>query len=49
MTEEMARRILARDVAGLRRLGLGLFLATAVGLATVAPLLAFVRAHPADT
>ena len=46
--EEVARRILARDFAGLRRLGLGLLLAAVVGLATVAPIVAFVRENPAD-
>ena len=46
--EEVARRIFTRDFAGLRRLGLGLLLATGVGVATVAPILAFVRENPAD-
>ncbi|HVQ31096.1 MAG TPA: glycosyltransferase family 39 protein [Vicinamibacteria bacterium] len=48
VVEELARRALSKDVAGLRKLALGLFLAAAALLATLTPILLFVRENPDD-
>ena len=48
VAEDLARRILSRDKAGLRKLAPALFVAAALGLVTLAPLLAFVHENPDD-
>lgn len=48
VADELVRRLVSRDKAGLGKLGVALVAAAALGLVTLAPLLAFVHENPDD-